>query len=92
MIHGGVRCAFRAPSLYQEEEMKDRYKYVRKPVRLIDKLGREEPKVFSSRRQLCEFLGINESALSKRISRGSLDIKRWRIEEIEEEPRIRPHE
>ena len=85
----GCGGEFRAPFPFQEEERKDRYRYVRKPVRLIDKLGREEPKVFTSRRQLCEFLGMNESALSKRISRGSLDIKGWRIEEIHEEPRIR---
>lgn len=69
--------------------MKDRYWSIRKPVRLIDKLGREEPKVFASRRLACEFLGIKESALSKRLSRGSVDIKGWRVEEIHEEPRIR---
>ena len=69
--------------------MKDRYWSIRKPVRLIDKLGREEPKVFASRRLACEFLGIKESALSKRLSRGSVDIKGWRVEEIHEEPKIR---
>lgn len=69
--------------------MKDRYWSIRKPVRLIDKLGREEPKVFASRRLACEFLGIKESALSKRLSRGSVDIKGWRVEEIHEESKIR---
>lgn len=69
--------------------MKDRYSMIRKPIRLIDKLGKEEPKEFASRRLACQFLGITEATLSKRISRGSLDIKGWRIEEIKVEPRIK---
>lgn len=60
----------------------------RKPVRLIDLLGKEEPKVFVTRRQAAEFLGLSEPALSKRISRGSVRIKGWLLEEIHEEPSV----
>lgn len=56
-------------------------KDIRQKVRLIDLIDEANPPIeFKSHRELCDYFGRTESWLSKRIERGQLEYRGYRID------------